>query len=278
MADHERPLARTDELRQYFVIAGVLDGLTATPGVQGVFQRWDTQLGISAKAHRLAEAHRKLRELGDLVERGSARRRREALMTGRATADAISAATAAGHDLWNPEVLGQAAAVVRTEVDLDGQPRTLADQLAFGLLERFVYNAAEHGGWSLDPAPDVPDVEPRVGGRLVFAVPDYYPAWFARVWLEDFYQRTVQRLDAMEAAGRGPRRPVDAELASLRRMGRTLFLVKLKMPPRLRPEDVGREYDAATGREHRPGPECPCHRAVSDDVARAAEVIGALRP
>jgi hypothetical protein len=58
MADDEGPLARTDELRQYFAIAGILDGLTATPGVQNVFERWDTQLGISAKAHRLAEAHR----------------------------------------------------------------------------------------------------------------------------------------------------------------------------------------------------------------------------
>jgi hypothetical protein len=279
MADDERPLARKEELRQYFTIAGILDGLTATPGVQAVFQAWDAQLGISAKARRLAEAHRKLRDLGDLADRGSARRRREALMTGRAAAQAISTTAAGGHDLWDPEVLGQAGEVVHAEMDLGGQPRTLADQLAFGLIERFVYNAAERSGWSLDPAPDVPDVEPRVGERLAFAVPEYYPAWFARVWLEDFYQQTVKQLDAIEEARRGPRRPVEAEAAVLRRMGRTLFLLKLKKPPRPRPEEVGREYDAAAGRDHDSrGAECLCHHAVSDDLTRAAEVVGALRP
>jgi hypothetical protein len=35
---------------------------------------------------------------------------------------------------------------------------------------------------------------------------------------------------------------------------------------------------SAKAHRHRPGPECPCHRAVSDDPARAAAVIGALRP
>lgn len=304
------PSSRNEKLRRYFLVQGILNELTDLASQPGsAFEIWDAVVGLSAKAKRLAAANQKVLSLDD----GEGRKKRRAMLLAQEEATAFHSASG-GSDLLGSGVFHLAGEFVRDEIEWlqgsrepwTGEPdgrergfkyscgcvqvmqpaslgalrcarhRFLFDSLSGRLIDRFVRWAAARGGWPLASAPEVPDAwDATVGERLTLTIPADYPVSIAREWLEHFHARAVATLDAAERAAHEPGRPATADMAALRRMGRTYFLLELKRPPRPAAVDVGHQYDAAAGREHGKR-DCYCHKAVSDDVARAAEILASL--
>jgi len=253
--------SRNTRLRWVFVVQGILDGLESELGVRdrksresdSAFELWDAKLGLSEKIRR--------RSLEDAYE------------------------------VWSRSLRlsGDVALVVREHLAHPLEPQ-VDSALIFGVSDRLFRWVASRAGAPIEPASPWPDTwDPKIGEPLTygtgFATGAGVPLWLAKAQFERLEQsyltakRAIRQAESDRARERG--RPVEEDIASLRRAGRTYFLLKLKRPPRPRPVDVGREfYDAPASRDHHAvaggAMYCPCHEAVAADVKRAARVLATL--
>jgi hypothetical protein len=246
---------RPDQKRHlYDAIQGMVDALVTLPEITDAFERWDAQLGVSARARRLLRATEQ-----------SARRRHPTRAQRDAQRDATEAFTAAtaGHDLWDSGLLVKAAALLR-----DLGYRASVD-LSFHLVTRFVQVNAASGGW---PLPDAPD-------------PDFSPGWGYDVKLQAAVspENTLRRLKELEViaraaqkaqARRGRRAESDAE--KWRRAGRWYFLHQTGRPTddlvRMRHRERGAGHAKATWSEG-VGTCESCERTVPRDLADVRKLV-----
>jgi hypothetical protein len=277
---------RSDDRRKLReLVAGILDAIGEQPETVSQFKVWDAQLGVSAKAQRLAVADKR-RATHPTAKRSEAFKEASA---------AFEAATAR-HDLWESGIKVAARDLIERDLGFRlGDPLSLT--LAAGLEYRFLVVASTRGGWPM-VAPGDPCFSPKIGQRLQFTISEWdtvshvrellrkrprprveriggedFAVTWAGMTLPQFVTQVRAACRAAEKRDAKAGKPVVRYAAAVRRAGRRLFLVD---SGRTKEDRVAKDWHDGRGDPHEakdPWPCDTCRREVKRQIASARKLI-----